>query len=306
MGTTARLLVRGGAPEALDRAEDSLHGLEAKWSRFRPETELSLLNAAGGGRPVVVSAVTFALISRAVDAWRRTGGAFDPTGLAAIRAWGYDRDFAEVASEQADAHDLSHPFGGCADIELDPTVRAVTLPRGVTLDLGGIGKGYAADLISEELVAAGAIAVCVDLGGDLRVRGPGPYDAAWEVEFDDSELALKWGRIRFDAGAVATSTRLRRRWRRGAREVHHLLDPFTGSPAMSGLASVTVVAADAWWAEVMAKAAFVLGATAGKELLESGGVDGILVSDAGELLETRGMAQYRSGVPRSGTGTRSS
>ena len=73
-----------------------MHGLEAKWSRFRPETELSLLNAAGGGRPVVVSAVTFALIARAVDAWRRTGGAFDPTGLDAIRAWGYDRDFAEV------------------------------------------------------------------------------------------------------------------------------------------------------------------------------------------------------------------
>ena len=168
MGTTARLLVRGGAPEALDRAEDSLHGLEAKWSRFRPETELSLLNAAGGGRPVVVSAVTFALIARVVDAWRRTGGEFDPTGLAAIRAWGYDRDFAEVVSEPDDANDISHPFGGCADIELDPTVRAVTLPRGVTLDLGGIGKGYAADLVSEELVAAGAAAVCVDLGGDLR------------------------------------------------------------------------------------------------------------------------------------------
>ena len=88
--------------------------------------------------------------------------------------------------------------------------------------------------------------------------------------------------------------------------MHHLLDPFTGSPAMSGLASVTVVAGDAWWAEVMAKAAFVLGATGGKKLLESGGVDGILVSDAGELLETRGMAQYRSREPRSGTGTRSS
>src|SRR3954447_24763877 len=92
MGTTARLLASGGAPEAMDRAEDTLHGLEARWSRFLPESELSLLNAAGGGRPVVVSAGTFALIARAVDAWRRTGGTFDPTGLDAIRAWGYDRD----------------------------------------------------------------------------------------------------------------------------------------------------------------------------------------------------------------------
>ena len=88
--------------------------------------------------------------------------------------------------------------------------------------------------------------------------------------------------------------------------MHHLLDPFTGAPAMSGLASVTVVAGDAWWAEVMAKAAFVVGATAGKGLLESAGVDGLLVSDDGALVETRGMARYRSQLATSGTGTHSS
>ncbi|MEP6625485.1 MAG: FAD:protein FMN transferase, partial [Acidimicrobiia bacterium] len=295
MGTTARLLALGGAPEAMDRAEDTLHALEAKWSRFLPESELSLLNAAGGGRPVVVSAVTFALIARAVDAWRRTDGTFDPTGLDAIRAWGYDRDFPDVAPLGAALdHIAGQPFRGCGNIHLDSTVRAVTLPAGVRLDLGGIGKGYAADLVADDLLAAGVAAACVDLGGDLCVRGDGPYDGAWEVVFDDPDLAARWGRLRCASGAMATSTRLRRRWRRGAREVHHLLDPATGAPAVSGLASVTVVAGEAWWSEVLAKAAFVRGAEAARALIERAGADGVLVADVGQVVETAGMNRYRA------------
>ncbi len=291
----------------MDRAEDTLHELEARWSRFLPESELSLLNAAGGGRPVVVSPVTFALIARAVDACRRTGGTFDPTGLDAIRAWGYDRDFPEVEARRVPLGDVAaRPFSGCSGIELDATVRAVMLPPDVTLDLGGIGKGYAADLVAADLAAAGATSVCVDLGGDLCVHGVGPYDGAWEVVFDDADLASHWGRVRCASGAVATSTRLRRRWRRGTHEVHHLLDPATGAPASSGLASVTVVAGEAWWAEVLAKAAFVRGADAGAALVETEGADALLVTDTGRVIETAGMARYRAGVTTSGTGTRSS
>lgn len=298
MGTTARILAWGERPEAVDRARDLLDALEGAWSRFRPESELSLLNAAGGGRPVVVSPRTFALIARAVDAWRRTEGRFDPTGLHAIRTWGYDRDFAEVETgarlEPArDPFEAVGPLVGCGEIGLDPMVRAVTLPVGMALDLGGIGKGYAADLVAEELMTMGAESVCVDLGGDLRVVGPGPYDGAWETTFDDPDLAGRLGRLRFGSGAVATSTRLRRRWRRGDAELHHLLDPATGAPAESGLATVTVLAGEAWWAEVLAKAAFVAGAGDGCALLEAAGVDGVLVGIDGVVTETQGMEGYR-------------
>lgn len=298
MGTTARILAWGERPEAVDRARDLLDALEGAWSRFRPESELSLLNATGGGRPVVVSPRTFALIARAVDAWRRTGGRFDPTGLHAIRTWGYDRDFAELEAG-ADVDPAGEPVAvavplrGCAEIELDPMVRAVTLPVGISLDLGGIGKGYAADLVADELTAMGAESVCVDLGGDLRVMGQGPYAGAWETTFDDPELAGRLGRLRFESGAVATSTRLRRRWRRGTAELHHLLDPATGAPAESGLATVTVLAGEAWWAEVLAKAAFVAGADDGCVLLEAAGVDGVLVGIDGTVTETTGMEGYR-------------
>ena len=299
MGTSARILALGEPPEAVDRARDTLDSLEAAWSRFRPESELSLLNATGGGRPVMVSPSTFALVARAVDAWRRTDGRFDPTGLSAIRAWGYDRDFAELAvmASEAPVAGSTGPLVGCADIELEPLVRAVTLPVGTTLDLGGIGKGYAADLVAQELFGAGAESVCVDLGGDLRVMGPGPYDGAWETTFDDADLSDRFGRLRFAQGAVATSTRMRRRWRRGDVALHHLLDPATGAPADSGLATVTVIAGEAWWAEVLAKAAFVAGAVDGCALLEDAGVDGVLVADDGHITETRGMTNYHAASP---------
>ncbi len=304
MGTDARVMVLGGSGDLAERAETALHGLEARWSRFREDSELTVLNRTDRGLPVRVSEPTFSLIARAVDAWQRTGGRFDPTGLDAMVALGYDRDFASVRDDEPStaARPVTHDgaettrsaLPGCSAIILDAMVHAVTLPVGVSLDLGGIGKGYAADLTAAELMAAGAEAVCVDLGGDVRVMGQGPYHDAWEVGFDDPVLAAEFGRVRFASGAVATSTRLRRQWqrvdlRRGAESVHHLLDPSTGVSAATGLATVTVVAGVAWRAEVLAKAAFVAGPTAGASLLRSMGVEGVLVADDGTVYPTSGF-----------------
>ncbi len=300
MGTDARVLALGGAPEVVDRVQDRLAALEARWSRFRPDSEVSLLNAVGGDRPVVVSPLTFTLIGHAVESWRRTAGRFDPTGLAAIEAWGYDRDFAQVAERSVTAPGSApEPLLGCDRVLLDPIVRSVTLGPGMRLDLGGIGKGFAADVVAGDLADAGVESGCIDLGGDLRVVGAGPYDGAWLTDFDDPVAAATIGTLRFAAGAVATSTRLRRRWRRGDAEVHHLLDPATGAPADSGVASVTVLAGEAWWAEVLAKAAFVAGGDAGRDLLQTHGVDGFLVRDDGTVTVTAGLDRFRADAFRS-------
>ena len=289
MGTDARLMILGGPNGVVNRATRMLEDLEAQWSRFRPDSELQRLNRRARGIPVRISPSTFALVARAVDAWRRTGGYFDPTGLDAVVALGYDRDFARVAARRdTDGPPVSGdsvPLPGCRDIVLDPMVSAVTLPPGVTLDLGGIGKGYAADLIATDLIDAGAAAVCVDLGGDLRVMGPGPYDGAWEIGFDavprDAEPRESRAPIRIASGAVATSTLMRRTWMHGGDVVHHLLDPTTGASARSGLSTVTVIAGEAWWAEVVAKAVFVAGPERGSALLNEFGLSAILVADDG-------------------------
>ncbi len=195
--------------------------------------------------------------------------------LAALEAAGYDRDFDAVPRTGVDdGVDGAAVVPGCAGVELDRLVSAVRLPRGVTLDLGGIGKGFAADEVSGELLAAavaGVRGVLVNLGGDLRARGDAPAPHGWVIDVDDPLGTDRTGLLALADGAVATSTKLRRAWARGDRTLHHLIDPRTGAPVESGLASVTVVAGEAWRAEVLAKAAFVAGRDDGRALIERAG-----------------------------------
>jgi thiamine biosynthesis lipoprotein len=164
----------------------------------------------------------------------------------------------------------------------------------VRLDLGGIGKGYAADLVAVALRDGGAAGVCVNLGGDLRVTGEPPDGApAWVIAVRDPSGGERFGNLALLEGGVATSTRLRRAWRRAGRDLHHLLDPASGEPAARGLTSVTVLAAEAWWAEVLAKAAFVAGSADGAQLVADHGATGLLVHDDGRLDELDGLGAFR-------------
>jgi thiamine biosynthesis lipoprotein len=300
MGTDVEVLAVGADDEAMAvlgaRAIDALEAREARWSRFRPSSELCRLNDAAGA-PVVVSRSTFGLIARAVEAWRETEGRYDPTVLAALEAAGYDRDFDAVPRDSDDTAALgTTTVPGCGDIELDDLVSAVRLPPGVALDLGGIGKGAAADEVSAELLdaaVAGVRGVLVNLGGDLRARGNALEPHGWVVDVDAPLATGATGLLAFAEGAIATSTKLRRAWTRGDRALHHLIDPRTGAPAESGLASVTVVAGEAWRAEVLAKAAFVAGADEGRALVEGAGATGLFVTDAGDVVELAGLGRFR-------------
>jgi len=299
MGTDVEVLALGADEAAMAAlgalAAAALEAREARWSRFRATSELCRLNDAAGA-PVVVSRDTFALIARAVDAWRDTEGRYDPTVLNALEAAGYDRDFDAVAREGNAEARSSTATPGCAAIELDDLVSAVRLPPGVALDLGGIGKGAAADQVSAELLHAGIAGVrgvLVNLGGDLRARGEAPSPRGWVVAVDDPLDTGRTGLLALAEGAVATSTKLRRAWTRGDRTLHHLIDPGTGAPAESGLASVTVVAGEAWRAEVLAKAAFVAGLDDGRALIESAGATGLVVTVGAEVVELEGLRAFR-------------
>jgi thiamine biosynthesis lipoprotein len=264
MGSEAHLLVVPGEGEA-DRADELLavgwarvDELEDRWSRFRPDSEVSALNRHPGA-PVIVSDDTVELVRHAVAAWALTGGRFDPTVGAALVAHGYDRDLAEVVRGTATVLEPP-PVPGPAGIVVDPDLGAVLLPAGVTFDPGGIGKGLAADMVARAVLAAGAAGVLVNLGGDLRAAGEPPDPDGWPVSLPDptrpghemARFALPWG-------AVATTSRLRRRWRTTRGEAHHVIDPTTGRPADTEVAAVTVVADQGWRAEAIATAMFLGG-----------------------------------------------
>ena len=298
MGTDAHIIVVDGPADAIDAAHARLDSLEDRWSRFRPTSELCRLNDRAGA-PVVVSPLTFELVGRVCDWWARTDGAFDPTILDALERAGYDRSFETIEpDERPPAVSSPHPAPGCADIHLDPVVHAVTLPPGVRIDLGGIAKGFAADLVAEEIVRSGAAGVCVNLGGDLRVIGRPPAGAdSWVVAVDAPPGLDLPGHhapaLALAHGAVATTSRALRTWRRGTAVEHHVIDPRTGNPAQTPWISATVIAGRAVDAEPLAKAALLTrDLETASRVLTAHGATGILIEPEGQLHALAGADRY--------------
>jgi thiamine biosynthesis lipoprotein len=260
MGTHVDLLAVGAPSGVLAAARSRLADLEVRWSRFLPDSEISALNLAAG-RPIKVAPETLTLLALAVLGWQATAGRFDPTILDALEAAGYDRSFDQLPAGQHDADSARPapgPAPGLAGIRIDAQAGTVTLPAGVRLDPGGIAKGYAADLLCAQLRAGGAAGVCVNVGGDLRVSGTAPRGGPWTIAVPHPHGGQA-ATLQLTEGAAATSSPLQRAWHAGGRPAHHLVDPHTGRPAQTGILQVTVVAAEAWRAEVAAKAAFLAG-----------------------------------------------
>ncbi|MCU1358347.1 MAG: thiamine biosynthesis lipoprotein ApbE [Acidimicrobiales bacterium] len=294
MGTDLELIGIDLGSAELAEAAGEIDRLEQHWSRFRPSSDLSRLNRSPGV-PVALPAVTFDLIVAALDACGRTAGWFDPTILPALEAAGYDRTFADLidpADEPrpvAAARPAPAPAPGPGRVALDVARRTVTLEGRVALDLGGVGKGRAADLIAERWLAAGTSG-CVNLGGDLRAVGEGP-DGAWSVAVDDPfDPARTVAVIGLVAGAVATSATTKRAWQRGGVRQHHLIDPRTGQPSVHTGTQVTVIASCAFEADVWAKAALLAGPD-GPALLASAGLPGLFV-DRSDVRPVNGMEDY--------------
>jgi thiamine biosynthesis lipoprotein len=295
MGTDGHVIVVGGPEHLAADAVARIDDLERRWSRFIPTSEVSRLNERAGSL-VVVSADTRLLVERAVEGWRMTGGGFDPLLLPSLLDAGYRFDFTELTPS---GHQITvtsaapRPFLACTDIEVgDQWLR---LPEGAGFDPGGIGKGLAADLVVDELLAAGAEGACVNLGGDLRVAGPAPA-GPWTVALEHTWCAQPFVLLGLGSGAVATSTTLRRRWTTtDGTEQHHLIDPATGRPSTSDLTQATVLAGQAWVAEIMAKAVLLRGSGRAFDILPAG-VEALTVDDRGAVAVTAHITDYTGGT----------
>jgi thiamine biosynthesis lipoprotein len=288
MGSAVHVIVVGGPAGLVARAVAMIDGLEARWSRFLPDSEISQLNASAG-RSCPVSDDTMLLVERAIEGWRLTDGRFDPTVLGAVVRAGYDRSFDALGPFPTATSVLGL---GCGGIVVDRDERAVTLPYGVGFDPGGIGKGLAADLVVAELLAAGAAGVCVSIGGDVRVAGAPPAGAAWQIGVVDEVAGGRAATVAVVDGAVATSTTRRRRWTSIAGDAHHVIDPLLDRPASTGVAAATVVAGTGWCAEVFATAALVAGAADGLRLVAGAGAELLLVADDGTIQCTHALEPF--------------
>jgi thiamine biosynthesis lipoprotein len=265
MGTSGEVTVVGGDPALGASIETRIAQLEARWSRFLPDSDISALNRHSGSW-VRVAPETITLLERSVAAARATDGRFDPTTGAALIAHGYDRTFTAVAGHARSLDPAPIVDAAWPAIEVDPGSASARLPEATTFDAGGIGKGLAVDLVIAEF-AHRVDGLLVNLGGDLRATGMAPDPAGWIVAIEDPfEPATPRGRLAIEAGAVATSSH---------GTAHHIIDPSTGRPARTMVAAATVVAAEAWWAEAHATSLLIEGPAGLDHLDES--VHAILV-----------------------------
>jgi len=291
LGTRARVVAwpahRLGA--ALAAVSEELARLDRQASRFRTDSELSRVHAAGGGRFLISRGLADA-IDVALAAARFTGGRVDPTVGAALIALGYDRDFEELGGTPAAAAmtPASVPAPGHTAVSL--AGRLLRLPAGVLLDLGATAKGLGADRAARAALRACGQpgGVLVSLGGDIAVAGEGPV-GGWPVLVAERPAALDGAvqLVRIAKGGLATSSVLERRWRFGGSERHHIVDPRSGLPTSGPWRSATVAAASCAEANAASTAAIVAGAGA-VAWLRSTGLPGRLVDHDGSVTAVGG------------------
>jgi thiamine biosynthesis lipoprotein len=289
-GTTAVLLVT--RPAAISRARaiagPALAAVDAACSRFRPDSELSILN--GLRAELFRTSELFAqLIAEALRAAELTDGAVDPTCGAALLAAGYDRDFGEIARQARPAKAGGAPVPGWRTVEFDQAARTVRLAAGTRLDLGATAKAWAADYCAALIAAELGCGTLVSLGGDIAVAGPGPA-GGWQVKVTDDHAAGHGAPgqvISISEGGLATSSTTVRTWTAGGQAMHHIIDPATGAPARSAWRTVSVAAASCADANIASTAA-IIRSDAAPSWLTSAGLPARLVASDGSVTTTPG------------------
>lgn len=293
MGSDIRFLIgqplasrMAPALEVADREQAFVLDFAQRLSRFRPESDLSALNASPA-RQVPAGDLLRLAVRAGLWAAKRSEGLVDPTLLHALRRVGYDHSLQDAApASLADAMASAparwpahpHPEAAWRRVRIDDERGLIERPPGLAIDTGGTGKGLCADMVARHLALYSRYAV--DCGGDIAVGGAGAQLDPYLVEVEHPLTGAAIGSIAVAHGGVATSGLNVRIWRRADGSfAHHLLDPSTGEPVWSGLIGATALGATALEAETLSKMALLMGPAGARGVLAQRG--GVIIHDDG-------------------------
>jgi len=272
MGTTVTVWLwtadERAAAQAAEAVFDEMKRLDKEMTTWDPASEVSQINTAAGGKPVKVSAETYAVIERAVDVSKRSRGLFDITVGAFKGLWKFDEDMDGSLPDPADVRKRL-ALVNWKDIVLDPRQHSVLLRRkGMSITLGGIAKGYAVDKCVAILRARGLQDFMMQAGGDMYIAGKKGSEP-WTVAIRDPRGPANsfFAVAPVEDHSFSTSGDYERGFVKDGVRYHHILDPRTGQPARASR-SVTIRAKDAFTADAWSKVMFILGPTASKELIK--------------------------------------
>ena len=266
------------------QCESEINSLESVLSRTREDTDIAKLNAADGAE-VTLSDEGAKLLSTALDLSAATNGAYDPTVAPLTDLWGIGTEHQQVPAQS----DIDAELQNVGIAHVHENGDAVTLDSGSKIDLGGIAKGYAADLCADILKSADADGLLV-LGGNIYAVGTNE-GKDWNIGIadpDDSTDTI--AAVAVHDLSVVTSGDYERYFEQDGVRYHHIFDPKTGYPAASGLRSVTVIDANSTRADALTTALFVMGADKGRAYCEENGIAAVFVTADKQVFTTSRVA----------------
>lgn len=275
------------AEKALEESAGLIQKVEALWSVTDEKSEIYRANHSGD-QAISVSHETAELISFALEMAQKTDGALDPTIYPVLTAWGFTTDSKQVPSDEQITALLQHV--GYSRIRLDST--SLTVPDGMELDLGAVGKGDTADLVTEVFEEHGVESAIISLGGNIQAIGSRPDGSAWRIgiraPWEDGNLGV----LEISDAAVVTSGGYENYFEDEDGTIYwHILDPSTGRPANSGLQAVTIIGKEGRLCDALSTALFVMGPERAEAYWrENGGFDMLLVTDEKKIVLTEGIA----------------
>ena len=274
------------AAEALDVALEQVEEAEALWFVTEQNSEIYQANHSGG-QPVTVSDETAQLVSFALDMAEQTDGAVDPTIYPVLSAWGFTTQSKQVPEEGQIASLLQNVDYGRISLEGD----RLTVPDGMQLDMGAVGKGYAGDLVIEVLKEYGVESALINLGGNVQAISSRPDGNDWRLGIRAPWEEGNLGVLRISDAAVVTSGGYENYFEDEEGNIYwHILDPSTGYPADGGLQAVTIIGEEGKLCDALSTALFVMGKDGAVEYWRAnGGFDMLLVTEDGEIILTEGI-----------------
>ena len=292
MGTYVTITAeRGGLPEVVVRAAvadafKEIERVDRLMSTYKPESQLSLVNREAGVKPVAVDPEVLTAVGYALDAAGMTDGAFDPTVGPLVKLWGIGGDNPRVPGPGE--IEAARSLVDYRQVVLDRAAGTVFIrKKGMSLDLGGIAKGYASDLAVDALKERGIKGGIVAVAGDLKMFGSRGDGSPWKVGIQHRrEEGGIMAKAAITDGATSTSGDYERYFMHDGVRYCHILDPKTGYPA-NGLISITVIAGQSYMADSLATGLFVLGPSkAYRFALSHPGIEVLMVDSKGGVMAT--------------------
>lgn len=278
--------------EILDLAMDKLKKLEDTLSINKTSTLIDEINDAAGIRPVIVDEDTYNVIEKGLSYSKLTNGAFDITVGPIVKLWNIG--FPEARIPSSSEIEAALPLVGFDKVILNPDDSSVYLTEpGMRLDLGGIGKGYAADEIAKLLKEQGVEHAIIDLGGNVYTLGNKPGDQLWTVGVQDpfNPRGKVIGRLKTANKSIVTSGIYERYVEDEAgNKYHHILNPKTGYPYENQIAGVTIISDYSIDGDALSTAVFAMGIEEGLEFVETlDGIDAIFITLDSKVYITEGL-----------------